>query len=618
MSDTNKSEMRVKAPCAVCKIDLRGRFVYIDDEIEELLGESLEELFGKSINEYISSPSRQKLDEVISCHNRYESFYESLNLSIRLKDGQLHLYDTVITLNFIGGNPVNYQLILLPPKEQNSDESCNLERRFLHMIDGDIDDIPLPNIVELFCRAGGYARGDVYLPNDRGDLESAGSYPQSETGFAAPAYIELFSLEPSNRYSFRSEDRALHEGFGDSRTEAVLFLTYKSSRLTLSLQSPIEYLPPQSCIEDVELFANHWNERFKEFDLRYTFGKKFSLTGQVASSQGVMLAIANDNFDILYCNDLFNELLEKLKIEPSLCDITRIYEKMGILDSKHNPLSFEASPFALTTLNGELSTKKVRFGALEESVIISCAPLMVEDSELFVYSLTSLPQLSNSESGHQDFILNVAHDLKAPIITIDAFSRRLEKYHSNELSENGKFAVNCILENTNILGEMVSGIEDLSRNWLSDEPKIKFATSTIIKELVEQLRAHYPDSDYSVQLPSRLPQLTAPLNRFTTVIKNILDNAFKYSARVKLPSIELEYSFKDERHTFTVSDNGTGIASKYQAKVFEPFFRDPDVLEIPGTGIGLAITRDIVNEWGGTIEIETKESQGTRISFSLP
>ncbi|MCP4568036.1 MAG: PAS domain-containing protein, partial [FCB group bacterium] len=102
--------------CAVFKIDLKGRFVFIDEETEKILGIAPEELFGCSIYDFISADSVRNLENILNCHNRYESFYEAMPLTIRVNDSKLNRYNTVVTLNFISGNPVNYQFILIPPQ----------------------------------------------------------------------------------------------------------------------------------------------------------------------------------------------------------------------------------------------------------------------------------------------------------------------------------------------------------------------------------------------------------------------------------------------------------------------------------------------------------------------
>ncbi len=612
------AETHVAASCAVFKIDLKGRFVYIDDEIEELLGASLEELFGRSINEFISRQSRQILEDSMSHHNRYESFYDSLSLDVKLKDNNLYQFDAVITLNFIAGNPVNYQVILLPRKSDDTTQPNNYDRQFLEILSMDLCDIPLIVLAEIFCRVGGYSRADCYLPDKSGSLMSAGSYPKQDTGFASPAYIELFALEPQNRFSFRPEDKALHEGFGDSRSEAVIFLNYQEHRLILSLQSASEYRPESSCLEDLAFYIKNWNERFLLYEKTSPYGEQFGLLGRIASRRDEVIVLVNDNFDILYFNETFSHYMREFDIDSSLRDMTRLYEQLPVTDFEGHPISFDDSPFAKAIIQTKIQKQAVLLSQHSKPVLLSAAPFEIDEQTLFVFTIVPLPVEGMGPQSDKTFILSVAHDLRAPLITIDAFSRRLQSNHIEELSEDGVFAVDCLVDNIDILKDMLSGIEEIARNKGVAESPSTFAVSTITDSLIKQMQAQYPETNYSLSITNDLPEITAPKDKFTTVLRNVLNNAFKYTQRVKKPQVSLTFAWKDDCHCFTVSDNGPGIPAKYRQKVFEPFFRNPDMIEFSGTGIGLAVAQDIVTSWGGIMEIEDKKSSGLAISFLLP
>ena len=618
MPNTIGSDKRVAAPCAVFKIDLKGRFVYIDDEVEELLGATLEELFGKSINEYISSQSRQLLDALLNCHNRYESFYDSLALDVKLQDSDYHRFDAVVTLNFIGGNPVNYQVILLPLKSIQPADVGNIERRFLDALTNEISEVSLNDVAELFCRAGGYAKADCYLPDKRGNLVSVASYPIMETGFAAPAYVELFAIEPKNRFSFISTDRALHDGFGDNRSEAVIFLHYKKAKLILNLQATADYQPGQTCLDDINLFVASWNERYAAYGTMYPNSEKFSLSGRIAAVQGVMLAIVNDNFDILYGNDPFTSMLTSREIDPSQSDMTRIYDQLCITDLRGQTVPFEKTPFARAIMGEKMASMIVRIADIDASIALVGSPFELDESRYFVYTMYKLPGYGARNSREAEMLQSVAHDLKAPIITIDAFARRLKANHSGELTEDGQFAVNCLAENVTILQDMLTGLDELARHATSEEPVSAISAKDILSELIHQMTALYPDKSHAVTMSDDIGFVDAPQKAFTTVCRNLLDNAFKYSNATANPEITIAYTKSDTGHRFSIADNGPGISTIYHKKVFEPFFRAPDMMDIPGTGIGLAIARDVVLSWGGEISIATKQSRGTKVSFTVP
>lgn len=618
MPEITTAETQIAVHCAVFKIDLKGRFVYIDDEVEELLGASLEELFGRPLGEYISTKSRQLLEDILARHNRYDTFYDAITLGVKLRDGEFHSFNAVITLNFIAGNPVNYQVILLPQQSDDCAQPSNFERRFLALLGSEVEDIPIDEVAEIFCRVGGYNRADCYLPDDAGQLVSVGSYPKQEAGFAAPAYIELFSIEPRNRYSFRNEDRSLHDGFGDNRSEAVLFLNFKQHRLIVCLQGSAEYQPPQNCVNDIELYIRNWNERFPSYDTVSPYSEQFGMSGKIAAEQNVMMVLANDNFDILYYNDTFAECLHKSEIDNTTNDLTKIYESLPLTDFSGKPVAFDNSAFARTVMSGNRVSQTVRITGYDNSLQIVGCPIEINEETFFVYMISPLPEISGGKSAGNSLVLALTHDLRAPIITIEAFAKRLSKQHREELSEDGTFAVDCIAENTNIVSALLAGIEQMAQMRGNDEDFTTFPLADVLKDISRQMKAQYPKSAHKVSLPSKLPEITAPKMKFTAVLRNIIDNAYKYSAATKKPEIVFSYAWQGDGYAFTVSDNGPGIPAKYRAKVFEPFFCNPDMLENAGIGVGLSIAKDIVTSWGGTIVIDDKKTIGTSMTFILP
>lgn len=111
--------------CAVTKIDLKGRFVFIDDRFEQLVGCTKEDLFGKSLTEFLSDSSRASLDKLLSSRNHYETYFDTTCLTLLAKDQSEIDVRIIVSLNFIGGNPVNFQLIILPSELSTSVSASN-------------------------------------------------------------------------------------------------------------------------------------------------------------------------------------------------------------------------------------------------------------------------------------------------------------------------------------------------------------------------------------------------------------------------------------------------------------------------------------------------------------
>lgn len=98
--------------CAVCKIDLRGRFVLVNDEAERLFGLGKDQLFGRPLSDFLDEDDQQTIQQILRQRNHYESFFETTSLILRSLDGSQTAVRLILSLNYINGNPVNYQIVI--------------------------------------------------------------------------------------------------------------------------------------------------------------------------------------------------------------------------------------------------------------------------------------------------------------------------------------------------------------------------------------------------------------------------------------------------------------------------------------------------------------------------
>jgi len=623
MPGTIRTETPVSAACAVFKIDFKGRFVYIDDETEDLFGLTREELFGKSIYDFISSECHQVLDTILGHHNRYESFYESLPLTIRESEGEYRRLEAVMTLNFIAGNPVNYQFILIPDRSAEVTPAVNWERRLLEIIQSPPEQIDFNQVAEMFCTIGGYSTGECYLSEEGRNLEIAGSYPHRDLGHSAPAYLELVRVAKGNRFSFIPEDRLLHEGFGNRKSEAILSMPFQNDNdIIIWLYGPAEYRPSDARLDDFRLFSNIWESRFRPRQAGSSAAVQFSVLGQAGDALNLGMALVNDDLEVVYSNSSFSRMIKTPGHAADGNDFRKIYESLGICDPQSQPIPFEQSPMAQSARQRRLVVDCFKMDGYDRLITALAAPLIIADTPLSVYCFIPCHEqaaeayaLNRSDT---KLILSVAHDIRAPLITIEAFAKRLQSAHLAQLDDDGRFAVDCIAENGRILQDMIKGLGEMSHNWVTREAPERIYVRNIVEDIATYLRATYPNTDYQIKTPDGLPELFAPKRKLIQLFRNIMDNAFKYSAGSSHPTVTIKYDLVDGWHRFSISDNGHGIDADYRQKVFAPFFRAPEATTLPGTGMGLAIASDIISSLGGKIWIDDEYTNGTRVVFNLP
>ncbi|MDZ4723491.1 MAG: PAS domain-containing protein [candidate division Zixibacteria bacterium] len=136
--ETTAVEPRGVKRCAVCKIDLKGRFVLVNDEAERIIGLTKEELFGRFLSEFLLESDRQIIQQILRQRNHYDSFFETTHVTlIDTKQNPL-VAKIFISLNYIAGNPANYQIIFSVDEEElasgRSLHTTIISRSLLHRL----------------------------------------------------------------------------------------------------------------------------------------------------------------------------------------------------------------------------------------------------------------------------------------------------------------------------------------------------------------------------------------------------------------------------------------------------------------------------------------------------
>jgi PAS domain S-box-containing protein len=156
-NNTSREQPQVQR-CAVCKIDLKGRFVYIDDETESLFGLTKEELFGQPLELFLAEEDRDVVNSILCERSRYETFYDAASIKLLRHNGEPFYAGVIISLNFIAGNPVNFQFIINPetPTGGSSAKVVSPDRTFVNAISrvaGPINWLGLRSSLQEYCRA---------------------------------------------------------------------------------------------------------------------------------------------------------------------------------------------------------------------------------------------------------------------------------------------------------------------------------------------------------------------------------------------------------------------------------------------------------------------------------
>jgi len=221
-----------------------------------------------------------------------------------------------------------------------------------------------------------------------------------------------------------------------------------------------------------------------------------------------------------------------------------------------------------------------------------------------------LQELKRSNTELEAFAQMVSHDLKSPLKGIGTLIHWLKTDYQELYDENGRNNLSEIELRLTKMTNLIDGI--MSYTKLHDDVENE---QFDLKELVENVvQFVYRPAHVSIKVTGDFPVIHANKHRVHQLFQNLIDNAVKFCNPEK-GLVEINANEDESFYIFKVSDNGKGIPSKYHRKIFKIFTtleKDPS-----NTGIGLAIVKNIVDQYGGRIFVESEEGQGASFTFTL-
>ena len=226
-------------------------------------------------------------------------------------------------------------------------------------------------------------------------------------------------------------------------------------------------------------------------------------------------------------------------------------------------------------------------------------------------------EISEAERMKNEFISTVSHELRTPLTAIKGWGETIRsvKDSDSEMLEKG---IDVIVNESERLTELVEELLDFSR-MESGKMSLKIAPIDITKELNEVLKAFSERSEREgieliVEVGNNSIKIDGDKNRLKQAFVNIIDNSFKYNKKGGFVKVRLEST--DKAVKIIISDNGCGISKNDLPRIREKFYKANN--SVRGSGIGLAVTDEIIKLHGGEMLIESKIGQGTQTVLILP
>jgi PAS domain S-box-containing protein len=224
--------------------------------------------------------------------------------------------------------------------------------------------------------------------------------------------------------------------------------------------------------------------------------------------------------------------------------------------------------------------------------------------------------LESTNKELEAFSYSVSHDLRAPLRSIDGFSKiLLEKYRS-QVDETGRDYLQRVRNAAMRMGRLIDDMLNLSRIGRREMRRDTVNLSDLAAAVLTDLRGREPERQVLVEIqPEMLVNGDPGLLRI--VMENLLGNAWKFTSKTEGARIEVGMRMQEGRRIYYVCDNGAGFDMSYADKLFSPFQRLHSEDEFPGTGIGLAVVQRIITRHGGHAWAEGAEGKGATIYFTL-
>ncbi len=209
-----------------------------------------------------------------------------------------------------------------------------------------------------------------------------------------------------------------------------------------------------------------------------------------------------------------------------------------------------------------------------------------------------------------------AHDLREPLRVIRLRARQLSKTSSERLDAEGRAALEDILRTSDHMSCVIDDLLSLSRAGQKPQRMEEVDTREVFEQVLTNLGAAIRESGARV-VGGRLPLVRAQPFRLVQLLQNLVQNAISFCEAAR-PQIEVGAERRGADWLFSVNDNGVGIEPRYHAEIFEPLRRVHGPREVVGTGVGLAISRRIVESYGGRIWVSSAPGRGSTFYFTLP
>ncbi|MCX9086042.1 MAG: ATP-binding protein, partial [Candidatus Methanoperedens sp.] len=224
-------------------------------------------------------------------------------------------------------------------------------------------------------------------------------------------------------------------------------------------------------------------------------------------------------------------------------------------------------------------------------------------------------ELARSNAELEQFVYIASHYLQEPLRTVSNFSQLLAKHYKDKLDAKANQFIGFIVDGTTRMQEMIDDLLEYARVSTREKPFELTDCENVLDQALANVKEAVEESGALVT-HDLLPTVMADASQMVQLFQNLLSNAIKF--RKEKPLIMGSAAQKGNEWLFSLKDNGIGIAPEFMEHIFKMFEREHASAEYPGTGVGLAICKKIVERHGGRIWVESEIGNGSTFYFTIP
>ena len=226
-------------------------------------------------------------------------------------------------------------------------------------------------------------------------------------------------------------------------------------------------------------------------------------------------------------------------------------------------------------------------------------------------------ELKRSNAELEQFAYVASHDLQEPLRMVSSYTQLLMRRYGDKLDGDAKDFTAFIVDGATRMKQLIEDLLAYSRVGTRDKNFKPVDAESSLKRALTNLRAAIQDSGATVT-QDKLPTIPCDEVQLAQLFQNLIGNALKFRKPDAAPAVHVGAAEQGAEWEFMVRDNGIGIEPQYFERIFMVFQRLHDKGEYPGTGIGLAIVKKVVERHGGRIWVQSEPGAGTTFHFTMP